>query len=242
MSHWSLSRLLISRSGNLYVRLVLGLPVHDTTAGCMAFRRNALERIGAVKSASNGYCFQVEYTRRAVRLGLRVTEVPITFTDRTVGTPKMSGTIVAEALTQGLVWRWNESSTAQGRDSESTVPVATHEGQPPPTRSVRTTSRPSVMPLRELVERLLTREVSLFVLFDIIGFGFSIVALVLSHDVLGLTSRRADNISANVVGLALGTVFRYLTYKRFVFATPPTDMASVAQTSTELPTREVPVA
>lgn len=86
------------------------------------------------------------------------------------------------------------------------------------------------------------REVSLFVLFNVIGFGFSIVTLVLSHDVLGLTSRLADNISANVVGLALGTVFRYATYKRFVFATPTTDMASVAQTRTDLLAREVPVA
>jgi putative flippase GtrA len=65
------------------------------------------------------------------------------------------------------------------------------------------------------------REVGLFVLFNIIGFGFSVVTLALSHDVLGLTSRLADNISANLVGLALGTVFRYLTYKRFVFATGP---------------------
>ena len=66
----------------------------------------------------------------------------------------------------------------------------------------------------------LRREVGLFVLFNIIGFGFSVVTLLLSHDVLGLTSRTADNISANVIGLALGTVFRYLTYKRFVFAPP----------------------
>lgn len=64
------------------------------------------------------------------------------------------------------------------------------------------------------------REVGLFVLFNLIGFGFSVVTLVLSHDVLGLTSRLADNVSANVIGLALGTVFRYLTYKRFVFAAP----------------------
>lgn len=108
VSNWSPSRRLISRSGNVYVRLVLGLPVHDTTAGFKAFRCGALERIGAVESASNGYCFQVENTWRAVRLGLRVTEVPITFTDRTVGTSKMSGSIVAEALTRVLVWRWNE--------------------------------------------------------------------------------------------------------------------------------------
>lgn len=61
------------------------------------------------------------------------------------------------------------------------------------------------------------REVALFVLFNIIGFGFSLVTLTLSHDILGLTSRLADNLSANVVGVALGTAFRFLTYKRFVF-------------------------
>ncbi|QNN52400.1 GtrA family protein [Nocardioides mesophilus] len=61
------------------------------------------------------------------------------------------------------------------------------------------------------------REVTLFVAFNVVGFGFSVVTLTISHDLLGLTSRLADNISANVIGLALGTVFRYLTYKRFVF-------------------------
>ena len=64
------------------------------------------------------------------------------------------------------------------------------------------------------------REISLFVLFNVIGFGFSVVSLAVSHDLLGLTSRWSDNLSANVVGLALGTVFRYLTYRRFVFAAP----------------------
>jgi putative flippase GtrA len=63
------------------------------------------------------------------------------------------------------------------------------------------------------------REVVLFVVFNVIGFGFSLGALLVSHDLLGFTSRLADNISANVVGLALGTLFRYLTYRRFVF--PP---------------------
>jgi putative flippase GtrA len=70
------------------------------------------------------------------------------------------------------------------------------------------------------------REVSLFVLFNIVGFGLSVLSLVLSHDVLGFTSRLADNLSANVVGLALGTAFRYVTYKRFVFASPPTHLPS----------------
>ncbi len=117
VSNWSLSRRLISRSGNLYVRLVLGLPVHDTTAGFKAFRRDALERLGAVESASNGYCFQIEITWRAVRLGLRVTEVPITFTDRPAGTSKMTGSIVAEALSRVLVWRWNELLHRYGKGS-----------------------------------------------------------------------------------------------------------------------------
>lgn len=61
------------------------------------------------------------------------------------------------------------------------------------------------------------REVSLFVVFNIIGLGLSVVTLVISHDLLGLTSRLADNIAANVVGLALGTLFRYWSYKWFVF-------------------------
>jgi putative flippase GtrA len=61
------------------------------------------------------------------------------------------------------------------------------------------------------------REVGLFVLFSVIGFGFSLGALIVSHDILGYTSRLADNISANVIGLALGTAFRFWAYRRFVF-------------------------
>lgn len=78
------------------------------------------------------------------------------------------------------------------------------------------------------------REVGLFVLFNIVGFGFSVLTLVLSHDVLGLTGRLADNISANVVGLALGTVFRFLTYQRFVFAPSAPGLVTV---SGPVPTR-----
>ena len=61
------------------------------------------------------------------------------------------------------------------------------------------------------------REVALFVVFNVIGLGFSVLTLAVSHDLLGLTSRLADNISANVVGLALGTAFRFWSYRRFVF-------------------------
>ncbi len=108
VSGWSWSRRLISWAGNVYVRLVLGLPVQDTTAGFKAFRADALLTIGVTTSSSNGYCFQIENTWRAVRLGLRLVEVPITFTDRTAGTSKMSHAIVVEALGRVLAWRWDE--------------------------------------------------------------------------------------------------------------------------------------
>lgn len=64
------------------------------------------------------------------------------------------------------------------------------------------------------------REVALFMLFNVIGLGFSIVCLVATHDLLGLTTRLDDNLSANVVGVALGTLFRFWSYKKFVFIQP----------------------
>jgi dolichol-phosphate mannosyltransferase len=82
--------------------------VRDATAGFRAFRIAALLQLGALESESNGYCFQIENTWRAARIGLRTTEVPITFTDRTNGESKMSGDIVREALLRVLRWRWEE--------------------------------------------------------------------------------------------------------------------------------------
>jgi putative flippase GtrA len=63
-----------------------------------------------------------------------------------------------------------------------------------------------------------SREVVLFVVFNLVGFAISLGALFVSHSLLGLTSRFADNVSANVVGVGLGTVFRFVTYRRYVFA------------------------
>ncbi len=115
ISNWSWSRRLISWLGNWYVRLVLGLPVRDATAGFKAFRADALRTIGVVDSLSNGYCFQVENTWRAVRLGLVVVEVPITFTDRAAGSSKMSGRIVLEAVVRVLRWRATDTVTPWNR-------------------------------------------------------------------------------------------------------------------------------
>lgn len=102
--NWPRRRMLLSRGGNLYTRVALGLPLHDATAGFRAFRRSTLEGIDLASVSSQGYCFQVELARRAVQAGDRVVEVPITFVEREVGESKMTGAIVREALVQVSHW------------------------------------------------------------------------------------------------------------------------------------------
>lgn len=102
--NWPLSRELLSRGANTYVRFMLGLPVRDSTAGFRAYRAATLEKIGLDDVQSQGYCFQVDLTLHTVRSGLRVTEVPITFVDRTIGSSKMSRDIVMEALWRVTAW------------------------------------------------------------------------------------------------------------------------------------------
>jgi len=102
--NWPRRRMLLSRGGNLYARLALGLPLHDATGGYRAFRRTVLEQIRLDAVTSQGYCFQVDLARRTVAAGFRVVEVPITFVEREYGESKMSGEIVREALLN--VTRW----------------------------------------------------------------------------------------------------------------------------------------
>jgi dolichol-phosphate mannosyltransferase len=101
---WPLHRLMLSKGGNRYAGLVLGLPVHDATGGFRAYRADLLERIDLSTLRANGYGFQIELVHRSVRLGAKVVEVPITFVDRQLGTSKMHAGIVWEAL--GLVTWW----------------------------------------------------------------------------------------------------------------------------------------
>jgi len=104
---WGLGRHVLSKGGSLYARTILGLRVHDLTAGYKAFTRRALEAIGLETVRSNGYSFQIEMTYRAHLRGLKVVEVPTIFVDRRVGASKMSRRIFAEAI--GVVWklRWD---------------------------------------------------------------------------------------------------------------------------------------
>jgi dolichol-phosphate mannosyltransferase len=102
--NWPRRRQLLSRGGNAYVRLALGLAVRDATGGYRVFRRSTLEGLDLGSVASQGYCFQVDLARRAVEAGFVVVEVPITFVEREHGYSKMSGDIVREALVRVSVW------------------------------------------------------------------------------------------------------------------------------------------
>lgn len=102
--NWPWYRELLSRGGNTYVRLALGMRVKDATAGFRAYPADTLRRIDLASVESHGYCFQVDMTWRVVRTGGRVAEVPITFVERVAGVSKMSRAIVAEALTKTTVW------------------------------------------------------------------------------------------------------------------------------------------
>jgi dolichol-phosphate mannosyltransferase len=101
---WSPARKMISKLGNAYVRLAIGLPVHDATAGYRAFRSDVLRALAVESSESNGYCFQIEMAHRAWQEGFRIVEVPITFTERVAGTSKMHRRIVVEALVRVTGW------------------------------------------------------------------------------------------------------------------------------------------
>ena len=96
--NWGVARKVISRGGSAYARMVLGLGYRDLTGGFKAWRRETLQAIELEKVSAQGYCFQIEMTLRAHRLGKRIREVPITFVDRRVGHSKMSRKIVLEAI------------------------------------------------------------------------------------------------------------------------------------------------
>lgn len=96
--NWPISRVLLSYFASRYVRTVLGIPVEDTTAGFVCYRREVLERINFKSIKFVGYAFQIEMKFIAYRLGFKIIEVPVIFTDRTLGTSKMSKGIIGEAV------------------------------------------------------------------------------------------------------------------------------------------------
>jgi dolichol-phosphate mannosyltransferase len=102
--NWPTRRLVLSKTANTYSRVLLGVGIHDITAGYRAYRREVLEKIDLAAVDSKGYCFQIDLTWRAINSGFRVVEVPITFTERELGVSKMSGSNIREALVKVAQW------------------------------------------------------------------------------------------------------------------------------------------
>jgi dolichol-phosphate mannosyltransferase len=102
--NWPISRKALSVGANFYTRVLLGMAIGDATGGYRVYRASALRSMDLHDVASAGYCFQVDLVWRAVRRGLSVVEVPITFVEREIGESKMSEGIVREALRNITVW------------------------------------------------------------------------------------------------------------------------------------------
>ena len=110
-SNGSLLRKFISKGGSRYAQAILFSPNRDLTSGFKAFRREVLEALDLDHIRSNGYSFQIEVTHRARQMGFKVKETPIIFHDRKVGTSKMTGKIVLEAML--VVWKIRFSKRAR---------------------------------------------------------------------------------------------------------------------------------
>ncbi|OFE17322.1 dolichol-phosphate mannosyltransferase [Humibacillus sp. DSM 29435] len=129
VENWPAHRKVLSVGANVYTKLMLGMRVNDATAGYRAYRADALRTMGLQGVESQGYCFQIDLTVRAVRAGLTVVEVPITFVEREIGVSKMGKDIIREALTN--VTRWGVTYRAgQVRSRLQRRPVAALQPRP----------------------------------------------------------------------------------------------------------------
>ena len=112
VKNWPMDRILMSRGASLYVRLIMGMPVMDPTAGFVCYRREVLETMELGEVHFKGYAFQIEMKYTAYCLGYKITEVPITFEDRVLGTSKMNTSIFKEAFVGVVKLRyWHSRGT-----------------------------------------------------------------------------------------------------------------------------------
>lgn len=105
--NWPMGRVLMSYYASKYVRLITRMPVHDTTAGFVCYRRRVLETLPLDEIKFKGYAFQIEMKFTAYKYGFRVVEVPIVFVNRVLGTSKMSSGIFGEAVFGVIRLKWN---------------------------------------------------------------------------------------------------------------------------------------
>ena len=105
--NWPMGRVLMSYFASKYVKIITGLPIHDTTAGFVCYRRQVLETIDLDQIRFKGYAFQIEMKFKAYKGGFNVVEVPVIFINRRLGTSKMNSSIFGEAVF-GVIWlKWD---------------------------------------------------------------------------------------------------------------------------------------
>ena len=122
--NWPMDRLVLSYGASWYVKLITWMPINDPTAGFVCYRREVLEAIDLNKIRFIGYAFQIEMKYAACTLGYKLTEVPITFTDRIIGISKMSKGIIKEAVFGVISMRWKsffDSYARKKKGAESAI-------------------------------------------------------------------------------------------------------------------------
>ena len=108
--NWDLKRILLSYFASIYVRLITGMPVKDTTAGFVGYKKKVLQSFDFDKIEFIGYAFQIEMKYKAWKKGFKIKEIPIIFTDRVRGKSKMHGGIISEAIWGVLKLRFSKTS------------------------------------------------------------------------------------------------------------------------------------
>lgn len=104
--NWPMGRVLMSYFASKYVRLITGLPIHDTTAGFVCYRRRVLQTLNLDSIRFKGYAFQIEMKFTAYKYGFRIKEVPVIFINRELGTSKMNSSIFGEAMFGVIRLKW----------------------------------------------------------------------------------------------------------------------------------------
>lgn len=133
--NWPWDRIFLSRGGSLYTRIITWIPVHDTTAGFVCYKREVLEAMNLDAITFLGYAFQIEMKFASWKLGFRIREVPIIFEDRKYGSSKMHKGIVKEGILGVLRLRWNSLFKNYRNKMKNTQPATTElspgQGIPP---------------------------------------------------------------------------------------------------------------
>lgn len=117
--NWPLSRIILSYTASIYVRLITGMPIMDSTAGFICYHRRVLESINLKNIKFIGYAFQIEMKFKAHLKGFKIIEVPVIFTDRVKGKSKLSSSIISEAIFGVIAMKFNSLFKANRSNNES---------------------------------------------------------------------------------------------------------------------------